>query len=78
MEMIWRKLTPESKPNDDQWVFVTGTNGLGNRKQVFYARYEEFRNEFFTGTKFDEAESFYTTKVYNVTHWMPIPAPYGG
>lgn len=55
MEMLWRKPTPENKPNDKQWVLVTGTSGLSNRKDVFYARYKEFRNEFFTGTEFEEA-----------------------
>lgn len=78
MEILWRKLTSENKPNDRQWVLVTGTSGLSDRNSVFYARYEEFRNRFFTGTEFDEAESFYTTRVYDVTHWMSIPAPYRG
>lgn len=72
--MEWIAMSSADRPSDGEWVLVTGEYFLSNgKKRVFYARYKRFRDEFFTGTELEESECVYTTQLFNVTHWMPLP-----
>lgn len=66
--MDWIKVTPETMPEEEQYVLVTAI-----WKGEKYVTYAQYTNGHFLSDIIDIFAA--NEEIDNVTHWMPYPKP---